>query len=130
MKRFALPATLALAAVFAGGCVTDPPPRENPRQGETGFQRPPRQREPLVEQPPAPPDEPRTTATQETPPDPQGSPAPTENRGELPYGKPVQGKAGYVTSPYAPASGYVDVRGFPPATEVRCPYTQKVFLVP
>jgi len=49
---------------------------------------------------------------------------------DYPYGQPVAGKPGFVTSPYAPYNGYVDVRGFPPGTEVKDPYTQKVFLVP
>lgn len=49
---------------------------------------------------------------------------------DYPYATPVPGKSGFVTSPYAPYSGYVDVRGFPPGTEVKDPYTQKVFLVP
>jgi len=57
-------------------------------------------------------------------------PAATEEVGKLPYGKPVPGKLGYVTSPYAPSHGYVDVRGFPPSTEIKCPYTGKVFIVP
>jgi hypothetical protein len=57
-------------------------------------------------------------------------PADQTQRHDYPYAQPVPGKPGFVTSPYAPYSGYVDVRGFPPGTEVKDPYTQKVFLVP
>jgi hypothetical protein len=49
---------------------------------------------------------------------------------DLPYGIPVPNKPGFVTSPYAPKSGYVDVRGFPSGTEVKDPYTGKTFLTP
>jgi hypothetical protein len=58
------------------------------------------------------------------------TPTPTPGTtGSLPYGIPVPGKPGFVTSPFN-QSGYVDVRGFAPNSEVRDPYSGKIFLVP
>jgi len=51
-------------------------------------------------------------------------------RRDVPYGVPVANRPGFVTSPYAPTLGVVDVRGFPSGTEVTDPYTDKVFLAP
>jgi hypothetical protein len=61
---------------------------------------------------------------------PTPAPSPVTEQRQTPYGTPVAGKAGFVTSPYAPYAGYVDVRGFPPNTEVKDPYSGKIFLVP
>lgn len=58
------------------------------------------------------------------------SPAASDANGQLPAGIPVPGKQGFVTSPYAPTEGEIDVRGFPAGTEVKDPYTGKIFLVP
>jgi len=49
---------------------------------------------------------------------------------DIPYAIPVPNKPGFVTSPFAPKQGLVDVRGFPSGTEVTDPYTGKVFLTP
>jgi hypothetical protein len=58
------------------------------------------------------------------------STAKKKGRSGLLYGTPVPGKQGLVTSPFSPDSGYIDVRSFPPGTEVKDPYTGKIFLTP
>jgi hypothetical protein len=80
---------------------------------------------------PPPPPPPSSTPDQKKPDSTVGANGPAgAPKKDYPYATPVAGKPGFVTSPFAPYSGYVDVRGFPPGTEVKDPYTQKVFLVP
>jgi hypothetical protein len=54
---------------------------------------------------------------------------PAANSTALPYGSPVPDKAGFVYSPYD-AKFLIDVRGFPPGTEVTDPNSGKRFKVP
>jgi hypothetical protein len=54
----------------------------------------------------------------------------SDEKANLPYGTPVPGKPGLVTSPFAPDAGYVQVLGFPPGSPVEDPYTGKIFLTP
>jgi hypothetical protein len=49
---------------------------------------------------------------------------------DVPYAVSVPNKPGFVTSPYAPDQGLVDVRAFPSSTEVLDPFTGKIFRTP
>jgi hypothetical protein len=59
------------------------------------------------------------------------SAAPAEKaREDMPYGIPVPGRKGMVTSPYLPEGNYIDVSAFAPGSAVKDPYTGKIFRVP
>ena len=60
----------------------------------------------------------------------KAAPGANEQKTDLPYGTPVAGKPGLVTSPFGSDSSYVDVTGFPPGTPVEDPYSGKIFLTP
>jgi hypothetical protein len=134
MKRLYVPLLLSLSVVFLGACGSQQAvARKQPRQ-PGGFTPPPAVSEELADSEP----KPRESAVQESPapqvvedkPAANPAPVPSPRLGNPEYGKPVPGKPGFVTSPYAPAAGLVDVRGFPPGTEVKDPYTGKICLVP
>jgi hypothetical protein len=55
---------------------------------------------------------------------------PEKAKGDMPYGIPVPGHKGMVTSPYSPEGNYIDVSAFASGSAVRDPYTGKIFLVP
>ncbi len=62
---------------------------------------------------------------------PMAAPNPPANApAELPFGRRVAGRPGFVYSPYASQYQLVDVAGIAPGVEVRCPYTNKLFRVP
>ncbi len=116
-----------VALTFLAGCEIDGPPElpaptPPPATGE--FE----ETEEVValDTEPAPTPEP---AVEEATPTPTPEPV-NPNVGTLPYGIPVPGKPGFVVSPHSRNDGYVDVRGFPPGSEVKDPYSGQTFLVP
>ncbi|MDR3402936.1 MAG: hypothetical protein P4L99_10605 [Chthoniobacter sp.] len=133
MKRITVPAALALTLAIFSACVDDQP-KKKPK---SGFHPP--SSDTTVASNPSPDD----NANPDTKPPTDNKP-PADNKpqppavpesapvkvGEIPYAKPVPGKPGFVFSPYDQYKGYIDVRGFPPGTEVKDPYSGKSFLVP
>ncbi len=135
--------SIGLLSVFAlSACeIDEPPPRRNnrpapkyPQQTQSQY---PAQPQPFQDgtqtttttttQPSAP--APATeTASENSAPAPSSNAAP-KAKGDYPYAVPVPGKPGFVRSPYSPDK-MTDVRGYAPGTEVKDPYTQKIFLVP
>jgi len=72
--------------------------------------------------------EPKKPVVENVQPQPSG-PAPSISSLDFPTAKPVEGKPGYVFSPFD-AGKYVDVSGYAPGSKVKDPYSGKIFLVP
>ena len=126
--------SLALLTVFAlASCeIDEPPPRKTrPASRYPQPSKYPQQPQPFTEATPPPNVPPPTEPLQETSPTTAPTPSTTATtpKGDYQYGIPVPGKPGFVHSPYSPDK-MTDVRGYAPGTEVKDPYTGKIFLVP
>jgi hypothetical protein len=137
--KFALSVGL-LAAFALTACEIDEPPRRQVGRRPVAKYPNSQQAQYPTEPQPFPQDQapPSTTApapVEQAPPQETAAstaPAATSTaaaKGDYPYGVPVPGKPGFVRSPYSPDK-MTDVRGYAPGTEVKDPYTQKIFLVP
>jgi hypothetical protein len=135
--------SIGLLASFAlTSCEVDEPPQRSTRRPVAKYPQAAQSQYPAQPQPfqdpnaapapAAPGPVPTDTATTTTTPESASAPAPAAPptaKGDYPYAIPVPGKPGFVRSPYSPDK-MTDVRGYAPGTEVKDPYTNKIFLVP
>jgi len=124
--------SLALLATFLLASCSEEQPPQPARHRVANYPPAPTGEYPPPQQPfnPNGPVQPSGAPAPETAASPPPTAAPTKvAKGDYPYGIPVPGKPHLVESPYSPGK-YVDVEGFPPGTEVKDPYTDKIFLVP
>ncbi len=128
---------LTAFAISSCDTVDEPPPthtKHHPAKAPDTTQQYPPQQQPFNPNGPA---QPENAGQPESPNTPTSAPnaapqpaAPTKvAKGDFPYGIPVPNKPHLVESPFSPGK-YVDVEGFAPGTEVKDPYTGKIFLVP
>jgi hypothetical protein len=116
-----------VGSILATGC------EHNPGTDDNGTPAPLPQTNTTMN--PASPDQTGMTNTVETPPAPtpdntQAPPPPPKPTTNFPMGIVIPGKPGFCKSPYAEYAEPVDIRGYAPGTPVRCPYTNKIFIVP
>lgn len=97
-----------------------PTPQPAPSVAATEPKTTPPPSSPVVEPKPTP-----QVAANSTAPAPQ-----PEAASNLPFGMPIPGRPGFVNSPFAEKHQLVDVTGLAVGTEVKCPYSGKLFRVP
>lgn len=128
MKQITLLGSVLVAAVALSACDPKPKPRQKPApSGDNPTEVKP-------QSPTTPTIDPDSVEPKEKTPDPDPIPKnkipePASQRNPE-YAIKVEGKTGYVKSPYDNQGRLIDVRGLPPATEAECPYTHRTFLVP
>ena len=129
--KLSLALSLLGAFCLLTACEDEPPvrptrhPSRYPAATPSPYPPPQQPYDPTAGPPP-----PTTNPPVETTPQPTAATVNKPTKGDLPYGIPVPNKPGFVTSPFSPKAGYVDVRGFPSGTEVKDPYSGKIFLTP
>ena len=128
MKQITLLGSVLVAALALSACDPKPKPRQKTAPGSTapGLENPQGPNVPTID--------PNSVGPNVKVNDPDPIPknkipeAPGQRNPE--YAIKVEGKAGYVKSPYDTQGRLIDVRGLPPGTEAECPYTHRTFLVP